>query len=193
MQERVQELELKYQKYLRKRLLRRLFLGILGLCLGLGFYWSFEFYTQERALNAKLLEEKRLLQTKMAEAKIKQEKIKLHKEKLEQEKQISTFKGQNPITKISIESSVFDLSSLKKSYYQNPSFEKALLLSRLYLENKDYKKSIFWSLKANEWDKGARESWQLFARAKAGLGEKEQEGEILRLYTHYYENMEPQQ
>lgn len=192
MRERIYELELKYQKYLRKRLFKGLFLGIL--CLGLGFcsYMAFKFYTQERALNAKAHEEKRLLQAKVAEAKIKQEKMRLQQEKLQQNT-IKQAKEQTPPTKVLIESSVFNIASLKKSYYQNPSFEKALLLSKLYLENKDYKKSIFWSLKANELDKNSKESWILFAKAKAGLGEKEEEAKILKLYEHYYETMEPKQ
>lgn len=187
MQERVCALELKYQRYLRKRLLKALLLGTCFLGLGIFAYLAFEFYEKERALNAKLIEEKRALQSKINAVKIKEEKMKLSK-KLNQDLAIKEQKDLKPIKKISIKASTFDLVSLKKSYYQNPSLEKALLLSHLYLDNKDYKKSIFWSLKANELDKSAKESWVLFARARAGLGEDE--AEILRLYSHYYESIQ---
>lgn len=193
MQERVRELELEYQKYLRKRLFKGVFLGILCLGLGLGFYWGLEIYAHQKYLNAKLLEEKKHWQAKITEAKIEQEKMRLRQEKFKQEAQNSNPKEQNPPPpnppKVLIKSSVFDTLSLKRSYYQSPSFEKALMLARLYLENKNYEKSIFWSLRANEWDKSAKESWLLFARARAALT-RGGEAEILALYAHYYEGME---
>ena len=84
--------------------------------------------------------------------------------------------------KFIISSNALNLANLKRSFYQNPSIEKALKLAELYLENKDYKKSIFWSLKANEMDASSKQSLLLFAKAKEALGEVVEAKRVLELY-----------
>ncbi|EAJ0879958.1 transformation system protein [Campylobacter upsaliensis] len=185
MQERIYELEKAYKRYLKKLWLKRvlgLFVGIFALW-GVFFFW--EKWQEKKALSSKINAEKRLLEDKISQAKITQEKQKINHQKLEREKELLREELellQNPVQKFIISSNALNLANLKRSFYQNPSIEKALKLAELYLENKDYKKSIFWSLKANEMDASSKQSLLLFAKAKEALGEVVEAKRVLELY-----------
>ncbi|ENM4761103.1 transformation system protein [Campylobacter upsaliensis] len=185
MQERIYELEKAYKRYLKKLWFKRiaiLFLGIFLLIFGI-FLW--EKWQEKKVLSSKINAEKRLLEDKISQAKITQEKQKINHQKLEREKELLREELellQNPVQKFIISSNALNLANLKRSFYQNPSIEKALKLAELYLEHKDYKKSIFWSLKANEMDASSKQSLLLFAKAKEALGEVAEAKRVLELY-----------
>ena len=179
MQERVYELEKAYKKYLKKLWLKRILAFFVGIFLLIFGFFIWEKWQEKKALSLKVSAEKKVLETKISQAKILQEKQKLSNQKLEKEK-LELL--QNPPQKFIITSNVLNLPNLKKSFYQNPSLEKALKLAELYLNAKDYKKSIFWSLKANEMDANSKQSLLLFARAKEALGEVAEAKRVYELY-----------
>ncbi|KAA8604748.1 hypothetical protein CGP82_01270 [Campylobacter sp. LR185c] len=89
--------------------------------------------------------------------------------------------------KIQISSNNLNIATLRHAFYQNPSYEKAILLAQTYLDMKDYNKSIFWSLKANDINKISNTSWKLFAKAKQAQGFEEDAKKVLELYAKHYE------
>ncbi len=188
MQERVRELELNYKKYKRKKALKASFFGIFLILCGAGIYFSVLFYQKKNALFIEALEQKKELEKRLELSKIEQEKSRIFKEKMQEELE---FLKQNEEElkenhKIQITSSTLNAPLLKKAFYQNPSFEKALAMARIYFENKDYKKCIFWALKANELDSASKETWFLFSRAKEALGENEDAHKAVQFYEEYY-------
>lgn len=94
------------------------------------------------------------------------------------------------ISKIEIDSKILNISDLKQSFNQNPSYEKALNLAKKYFDIKAYQKTIFWALKANELDKQKQDSWLIFAQAKRALGEEKEAQSALDAYINYYGLME---
>ncbi|MBZ7953739.1 transformation system protein [Campylobacter sp. W0018] len=179
LQERVRELESAYKKYLLKKIFKNLFyLFLIGLLMGIIFFIVQNHYKQ-KSISLKALNYKKELEQNIIKAKILQEKNKIIREKLIQE-------NNHTISKIQIDSKVFNITKLKNNFYKNPSYEKALILSREYYKIKDYNKSIFWALKANDIDKKAEDSWLIFAKAKIALGHKDEAKKALDAYLDSY-------
>jgi len=170
MSERIRELELKYQSYLRKKFLKVLLFVCLILGFGFSGFLGFK-HLKQKDLALKALEEKNSLLQKTSQARLEFEKSKVLKQRQKA---------------IQINSQLLSVANLKKAFYENPSYEKALKLSELYMEERAFQKAVFWALKANELD-NTKQSWELFAKAKAQLGEKELAQKVLDLYTAYYE------
>lgn len=111
-------------------------------------------------------------------------KDKIAKEKLH--KQLKDLKALQENNKIKIDSQALNIAYLQKSFYQNPSYKKALNLANKYFEIQAYKKSIFWALKANELDRQKQDSWLIFAKAKRALGQEREAKRALQAYMNYY-------
>ncbi|TKX33029.1 CDC27 family protein [Campylobacter aviculae] len=186
MQERVRELENAYKKYLfKKRLKYLLFMVFLSLFV-CAIFIAMQSYYQKKLIYLEALEHKKKLEQNIVQAKISQEKAKITKEKLIQEiKDLKEFK-ENFTTKIEINSKIFNIEKLKNNFYQNPSYEKALLLADEYYKKKNYNKSIFWALKANDINKEAKDSWFMFAKAQIALGNKNEAKKALDIYLDSY-------
>ncbi|AXP08834.1 transformation system protein [Campylobacter hepaticus] len=187
MQERIDELEARYKYFLLKKYLKYLFFVILFFIIGLSFFVFLQKYKQQKNIYLKALEYKINLEQKLAKAQILQEKNKIAKERLKP--QILKTEEENT-KKIEINSRNLNISHLRKSFYENPSYEKALNLANKYFDIKAYKKSIFWALKANELNKEKQDSWLVFAKAKRALGEEKEAQSVLDAYVNYYGFME---
>lgn len=188
MQERTRELELNYRRYLRRKRIKTLFSIMFCFFALLGSYFGVLFYQNQNKLLTQALEEKRDLEKRLQLAKVNQEKNKVFREKTEKELKLSEQDKEksSKANRIQITSISLNVKLLKKAFYQNPSLEKALSMSKIYYENKDYKKSIFWALKANEFDKSSQESWILFAKAKEALGEIQEAQEVMESWKKHY-------
>ena len=182
--QRIKELELRYKKYLLKKALKYAFLVVLTSVFVLAFKFGFETYEKQRLVLNKALQDKKDLEEKITKAQIQNEKYKISQEKLSKIEQ-EPFLETKP--KFEISTQILSIDSLKKSFYKSPSYEKAINLAKMYLENKAYKKSIFWSLKANELDKSNKEAWLLFARAKRALGDEKEASLALSSYESFYD------
>lgn len=148
IEERVRELEDKYKRYLLKKYFKFLFIfAALVVCMAISFFVIQNFYKQ-KALTLEALEYKKTLDHQIAQARITNEKNKILQERLSKDENKEELK-----TQIDIYSKLLNISDLKRNFYQNPSYEKAMNLAARYYENKDYEKSIFWSLKANDIDR----------------------------------------
>lgn len=185
MQERVCELELQYKKYLLKKIFKYLFFIFFAIIVIGMIFFIMQGHYQQKVSSLKVLEYKKILDQKILQAQILQEKNKIIKEA--QDKKIEELDQiQENNIKINIDSKIINIYDLKKQFYQNPSYKKALVLSNYYYKNKNYKKSIFWALKANDIDKTAKESWLVFIKSKKALGDIEEANKALNAYVKYY-------
>lgn len=187
LQERIKELELRYKRYLFKKYALYFTAFLIFLSLPFFIYKMYEKNEKQKILSLKLMEEKKHLEQRLLEAKLNQEKNKILKTKNQEQNLTLVPKEED---KIQIHAKTLDINLLKKAFYKNPSYEKALLLARMYFENKIFKKSIFWSLKANELKKDSKEAWLLFIKAKEALGEDEEAKRAMNFYNQYYNLME---
>lgn len=189
MRERIDELELRYKYFLFKKYLKYLFFILLILTIAFCFFIAIQKYNEQKNIYLQAIEHKKNLEQKIIQAQILQEKNRMAKEKLYKElEEAKTM--QEKTNKIEIDSKILNISDLKKSFYQNPSYEKALNLAKKYFDMKAYKKTIFWALKANELDKQKQDSWLIFAEAKRALGEEKEAELALDAYINYYGFME---
>ena len=62
--------------------------------------------------------------------------------------------------------------------------DDALFLARYFYDKKQYKKALNWALETNKLDSDIEESWLLFGRAKAKLGQRM---EAIRVLQAYYD------
>ncbi|EAK8804818.1 transformation system protein [Campylobacter coli] len=185
IEERVRELEDKYKRYLLKKYFKFLFIfAILIACMLISFFMVQDFYKQ-KALALEALEYKKTLNWQITQAQIANEKNKILQERLSKDESKDELEEELK-TQIDIYSKILNISDLKRSFYQNPSYQKATNLATQYYENKDYEKSIFWSLKANDIDRKNSDSWVLFAKAKQALGKDEEAKQALDTYVSYY-------
>ncbi|EAK4846808.1 transformation system protein [Campylobacter coli] len=185
IEERVRELEDKYKRYLLKKYFKFLFIfAALVVCMVISFFVMQNFYKQ-KVLVLETLEYKKTLDHQIVQAQIANEKNKILQERLSKDENKKELKEELK-TQIDIYSKLLNISDLKRNFYQNPSYEKAMNLAARYYENKDYEKSIFWSLKANDIDRKNSSSWILFAKAKQALGKEEEAKQALDTYVSYY-------
>ncbi|HEB9305188.1 TPA: transformation system protein [Campylobacter coli] len=185
IEERVRELEDKYKRYLLKKYFKFLFIfAALVVCMVISFLAMQNFYKQ-KALVLEALEYKKTLDHQIVQVQIANEKNKILQERLSKDENKDELKEELK-TQIDIYSKLLNISDLKRNFYQNPSYEKAMNLAARYYKNKDYEKSIFWSLKANDIDRKNSSSWILFAKAKQALGKDEEAKQALDTYVSYY-------
>lgn len=185
IEERVRELEDKYKRYLLKKYFKFLFIfAALVVCMVISFLAMQNFYKQ-KALALEALEYKKTLDHQIVQVQIANEKNKILQERLSKDENKEELKEELK-TQIDIYSKLLNISDLKRNFYQNPSYEKAMNLAARYYKNKDYEKSIFWSLKANDIDRKNSSSWILFAKAKQALGKDEEAKQALDTYVSYY-------
>lgn len=185
IEERVRELEDKYKRYLLKKYFKFLFIfAALVVCMVISFLAMQNFYKQ-KALALEALEYKKTLDHQIVQVQIANEKNKILQERLSKDENKEELKEELK-TQIDIYSKLLNISDLKRNFYQNPSYEKAMNLAARYYENKDYEKSIFWSLKANDIDRKKSSSWILFSKAKQALGKEEEAKQALDTYVSYY-------
>lgn len=181
----MRELEDKYKRYLLKKYFKFLFIfAILIACMLISFFMVQDFYKQ-KALALEALEYKKTLNWQITQAQIANEKNKILQERLSKDESKDELEEELK-TQIDIYSKILNISDLKRSFYQNPSYQKAMNLATQHYENKDYEKSIFWSLKANDIDRKNSDSWVLFAKAKQALGKDEEAKQALDTYVSYY-------
>lgn len=139
MQERIKELELRYKYFLLKRYLKYLFLIVLILVIAFCFFVIMQKYNKQKNIYLQAIEHKKHLEQKILQAQILQEKNKISREKLYKElEEVKAVQENTHISKIEIDSKILNISDLKKSFYQNPSYEKALNLAKKYFDIKAY-------------------------------------------------------
>jgi len=67
---------------------------------------------------------------------------------------------------------ISSIGSMKKRFHKSNNIDDALLISKKFFQKKEYKRSLKWSLIANEIDKSNETSWVMFAKSKIKLGKK---------------------
>lgn len=85
-----------------------------------------------------------------------------------------------------IHSVEMNASSLEAEFAQKAQLSTALNLAHLHLANKDYKKAILWSFKANSLDKSEARAWLIYAKAKFAQGKKDEAKRVLQSFMNHY-------
>jgi len=80
-------------------------------------------------------------------------------------------------------SSVNYIETIKKKFSVSKKPREALLLAKAFYAKGDYSSSEKWALVANKLDSSKDESWHIFAKSKAKLGQKD---EALKILSSYY-------
>jgi tetratricopeptide (TPR) repeat protein len=81
------------------------------------------------------------------------------------------------------DSEMFDtLSIVEKRYNESKNYEDAIYLAEGYYEQKLYEKALKWALESNNLNSNSQDSWLIFAKSKARLGDWEAGEKILEAY-----------
>jgi len=72
---------------------------------------------------------------------------------------------------------------IEKRFSSTQNKDDALFLARYYYDKKQYKKALRWSLETNKLDSNIEESWLLFGKAKAKLGQRMDAIRVLQSYV----------
>jgi len=75
------------------------------------------------------------------------------------------------------------MDTMKEKFLRTGKSRDALLLSRAYYKEGNFKEAEQWALSANKLNSKSEESWFLFAKSKAKLGKKK---EALKILISYY-------
>jgi tetratricopeptide (TPR) repeat protein len=93
---------------------------------------------------------------------------------------------QSPPKHIDIEVSAkkteYTIQEIEKRFRFAKDKDDALLLARYYYDKKQYKKALSWALETNKLDSDIEESWLLFGRSKARLGQRMEAIRVLQAY-----------
>ena len=68
-------------------------------------------------------------------------------------------------------------------FHDAPEADDALFLAREYYSQRKYNKAAYWALQTNKLDGDIEESWLIFAKAKAKLGQKNEAIRVLSAYA----------
>ena len=69
-------------------------------------------------------------------------------------------------------------------YNKEKTYPIALKISKLFYKQKNYKKALLWSKKANNIDSRAEESWLIYAKSEYALGHIKRAKGILKVYVN---------
>ena len=90
--------------------------------------------------------------------------------------------------RVQIQTQGSDIETLQRAYQRHPSKYMALLIAQRLYDDKNYKKALEWSIKANEFDKSEEKSWIIFAKSAYKLGDKRRAIEALRAYLRRHQS-----
>lgn len=91
-------------------------------------------------------------------------------------------------TKIKIKESNINLNDLIKNYKNNPSYNLAITIAKIFLKKNEIKKAQIWALKANSLNPSKPDSWIIFADILIKQGKIKKAKEILNVYITSYGN-----
>jgi len=74
------------------------------------------------------------------------------------------------------------LQSVEKRFYKTRSYYDSLYLARAYYRKGQYAKAQKWALITNDLNSHVEESWLIFAKSKAKMGQKNEAAAVLRVY-----------
>ncbi len=182
----------RWKRYRFKKILKTI-LFLLILCLVVvGLLFAYRFKTHENITTKKLPKTNNIiLPQKEFEKHLKAPSYKYRskRKKSIKKKPIRTHRAiQQPVPKTIIQKPLIikndqvDINELKRLFFKAPTPSKALIIARRYYQQKRYKESALWALKANELDKSNKESWLLFAKSLAKQGKKREAINVLRIY-----------
>ena len=94
--------------------------------------------------------------------------------------------NKNSPIKIVVQTKEPTIEDFIKSFNNSLSYDMAIKISKLYLKNSKYEKSIEWAKKANNINPENYESWYFFAKSLVKLGKRKKAEKILKAYIESY-------
>ena len=94
--------------------------------------------------------------------------------------------NKNSPIKIIVQTKEPTIEDFIKSFNNSPSYDMAIKISKLYLKNSKYEKSITWAKKANKLHAEDYKSWHLFAKSLIQLGKTKEAKKVLVAYIDAY-------
>jgi tetratricopeptide (TPR) repeat protein len=85
---------------------------------------------------------------------------------------------------VSSKKTEFTVKEIESRFHFAKDKDDALFLARYYFDKKKYKQALKWALETNKLDSDIEESWLLFGRSKAKLGQRM---EAIRVLQAYYD------
>ena len=93
-----------------------------------------------------------------------------------------TASGKTGSIKLSAPSKNPTAEEITKHFRQSGDKEDALFLARYYYDKHQYNKALNWALETNKIDNNIEESWLIFGKAKAKLGQRIEAIRVLQAY-----------
>ncbi len=108
----------------------------------------------------------------------------------------SSISGNIKKSKVKIDFEINDANDpkiykeIEKRFTQSPNSDDSMFLSRMYYNKKNYHKSAYWSLETNKINGNIEESWLIFAKSKAKIGQKNEAIRVLSKYINKSDSLE---
>jgi len=83
---------------------------------------------------------------------------------------------------VSAKKNTLTVQEMEKRFRLSQDKDDSLFLARYYLDKKQYSKALDWALETNKLDSDIEESWLIFARAKARMGQRMEAIRVLQAY-----------
>ncbi len=178
---RYEILERRWKRYRLKKWLKLLLIPSALIGLAAGGYYLYQPQIITRAKTLSMKQDNLLLPQKDFEKRLTYKKSPYKKPNRKSKKRVKE-REKTTEQPLFISNKKADIKELEKSYRSYPTYSKAIYLAKIYYDKKEYKKSLAWSLKANEMNKEDERSWIIFAKNLIKLNQKEKAARVLKTY-----------
>jgi len=121
--------------------------------------------------------------TKDEPVKVKPKPVKVKNKQAVKENRPAEIKNQSGSI---IKEESINVHQLISSFNKEPKYDTAMLISKYYFNNNDYKNAKLWALKANNINPAKFQSWKMFAMILLKKNDKIKAKEVLKIYLNDY-------
>ncbi len=179
-------LEKKWRKYQIKKYMIYVFIAGIIFIFGLYFYMTRQTNNSKKSIHQ--LKRKIVYENKIKPNLNFEKRLHIYNQPSKPKKRQKDPVKTQVDKKIVLNTQNVEANDLIKRYNNIPNKNLALMIAQIYLQKKDYKKALEWSVKANELDKSDARSWMIFAKAAYKLGKKRRALHALSLYLKNYDD-----
>jgi hypothetical protein len=202
----IDELERQWERYVRKRLMKRVGLGVAGaaIVIGLILWATFKGASADEEQNGKVgdttvsernvsvsqREQSSPLQPEspsVSASRSKKPKITIRlsdQEEAENDQSTETEAERKIRLEMTDIKNAQVVKEIENRFSTTRDYDDAIYLAKYYYGKKSYRKAEYWAMQANGIDSGKEESWLVFGKAKAKQGRR---ADALRVLQAYYD------
>lgn len=177
----IDELEERWTRYNRKRILIYVLLG-LSVALAISVMYAGQ-YNSPNQSNSKLANQQVVIDPEPPSTRKRRVEISYREElppaiaaKVKKKRTINLKVSDKVITKESIE-------EIENRFHAKKEPKDSMYLAKYYYKNGDYRRAEQWALATNRLDSGLEESWLVFAKSKAKQGNIEDAIRVLKAFS----------